>query len=357
MKVLHVITSMRTGGAENLVAAMLPRLRTAGIEPSLALLDATPTPLLSRVEDAGIEVFRLGRGLRSVYNPLHIRRLASLMQNGRFDIVHTHNSTPQFFARWARPGNGPKLVTTEHNTSNRRRGIPGFHIVDLDMYRAYDAIVCCGEAVMTALLERHPSLASHKHIEVIANGIDLTPYISLMPPYPPADRVEILMVSAFRPQKDHVTALRAIAMLPPRFHLTLAGDGQLLKQTMALAESLGVADKVCFAGNRTDIPSLYSGAHIALLSTHYEGLSLGCIEAMASGRPFVASDVRGVREITSGVATLTPEADPFALAEAINRVADNYTAALPLASAARAKATIFDIENTVKQYINLYTAI
>ncbi len=354
---LHVITSMRAGGAERLVAQMMPRLRDAGIECELALLDGTQTPFLTGLESEGITVHRLGTGLRGIYNPIHIVRLRRLMR--RASIVHTHNSAPQIFAAAAAcGGRRPVMVTTEHNTTNRRRHNPLWRAMDRMVYGRYDAVVCCSPAVESSLLEHLGERHAPGRVLTITNGIDLTPYMALRPKaVSKSGYIKLLMVSAFRPQKDHITALEALARLPHRYRLIFAGDGETRPQVKEYARRLGLRSRVEFAGNVEDVPSLYADAHISLLSTHYEGLSLTTIEAMASGVPLIASDVAGVSENTLGGALLVDENDPVALAEAIQSLADDPQGAAQLGECGRQTAARYNIDNTVKQYINLYDSL
>lgn len=165
------------------------------------------------------------------------------------------------------------------------------------------------------------------------------------------------MVSAFRPQKDHLTALRALAMLPDRFRLTLAGDGELRGQVSCETGRLGLTGRVTFTGNVADVPALYRDADIALLCTHHEGMSLSIIEAMASGRPLVASDVEGVRENVGDGAILVPGADPGALADAILALDSSDELRARTGMQGRRQARRFDIDTTAQKYITLYKSI
>lgn len=351
---LHVITSMLTGGAERLVTELLPRFTAAGLDCGLAVFDATPTPFLERIQDAGIKVCPLGYGRPSVYNPAQIGRLRELFRQAR--TVHTHNTTPQFFGAAAWRKGGPKMVTTEHNTDNRRRHIPMSGHIDRMMYSRYDAIACCSKPVMDALREHLGTIPDRQQLVTIENGIDLTPYLAI-PDKKPGETVEILMVSAFRPQKDHLTALRALAMLPDRFRLTLAGDGELRGQVSRETGRLGLTGRVTFTGNVADVPALYRDADIALLCTHHEGMSLSIIEAMASGLPLVASDVEGVRENVGDGAILVPGADPGALADAILALDNSDELRARTGMQGRRQARRFDIDTTAQKYITLYKSI
>lgn len=95
MKILHVITSLRTGGAEKLMVDLLPRLKSHGHQVDLLLFDGTDTPFRQNIEAAGIKVFDLGIG-GSVYSPLRILKLIPYLK--QYDVVHTHNTAPQLFA-------------------------------------------------------------------------------------------------------------------------------------------------------------------------------------------------------------------------------------------------------------------
>ena len=95
MKVLQVITSLRTGGAESLIAQIVPLMCADGIEVEVALFDGTETAFKRQLLSSGVKIHDFSIG-GAVYNPLHILRLRKLMS--RFDIVHTHNTAPQLFA-------------------------------------------------------------------------------------------------------------------------------------------------------------------------------------------------------------------------------------------------------------------
>lgn len=342
MKVLQVITSLRIGGAERLALELVKGLRARGEECNLVIFDGTRTHLLDEAENFGIRPIILGSGSRAMYSPANIFTLRTLMQG--YDIVHTHNFPAQLFTALGRKGNCPVLVTTEHNTTNRRRGRLAGRLVDKYMYARYACVICCGEGVRGEFVSRYPEIPA----TLIPNGIDLAPYLSL-----PAPRGKnILMVSAFRPQKDHATALRALALLPRDVTLTFAGDGQTRTAAEQLCRELGLTDRVKFTGNVSDIPSLYADAAVALLSTHYEGFSLTTIEALASGRPLVASDVPGVRENVGDASILVPEGDAEAMANAIKAVIEGK-----ISRNGREKAKEFDIRNTINQYIDNYKSL
>ena len=92
MKILHIITSLRTGGAERIVADLCPCLQKTGDEISVLLLDGTRTALYDQLEQAGTPIETLSKGWRAMRNPFLLPRLFRYLKGNAFDIVHTHNA-------------------------------------------------------------------------------------------------------------------------------------------------------------------------------------------------------------------------------------------------------------------------
>lgn len=359
MKLLHVITSLRTGGAEKLMVDLLPRLRDMGNEVEFLVFDGTRTAFFERLESAGIKVNFLQVG-GSVYNPLNILRLRKFLK--RFDVVHTHNTACQIFAALANLGIGTRLVTTEHNTSNRRRGNAVFRLLDRWMYRRYKKVVCISQKAEDNLREWLGG--EWGSILTINNGIDVKKIENAEPAKLDfvMDREPIhvsIMVAAFRWEKDQQTVIRAYKELPENFHLALVGGGDesLKQKCILLAAECGVANRVHFLGLRSDVPSILKAANAVILSSHFEGLSLSSLEGMAAGKPFIASDVEGLREIVGGYGELFSHEDYKALASVIKNLADNSEYATNVAAACQKRAAQFDISVMAKKYNQVYLGI
>ena len=143
MKILHVITSLQMGGAEMLVVNLLPRLHALGHEVGLVVFNGERTMLMERLEAAcpSCRIYKLGG---SYYNPLYIFKLVRIMR--QYDIVHTHNSSPQLYTAIANVSCRKKLVTTEHNTYNRRRKWKWYIPLDKWMYSRYKRIICISKS-------------------------------------------------------------------------------------------------------------------------------------------------------------------------------------------------------------------
>ena len=356
MHILHVITRLLPGGAEKLMTDLLPRLRDKGHEVELLVFDGTPAPFLDQVRAADIPVHISAVGV-NVYHPRHLLPLQRLMS--RFDIVHTHNTAPQFFAAVLRPLHRTVILcTTEHSTSNRRRNKWWCKPLDRWMYHIYDAIICISQQAEQNL--RTYLGRSDGRICTIYNGVDVASFAHAEENQTLREgsrSIVVLMVGRLVWQKDQDTLIRAMAQLPDDFELWLAGDGPRRPELEALARTEGVADRVKFLGFRTDVPQLLKAADIVAMSSHFEGLSLANVEGMAAGRPFVASDVDGLREVTQGAGVLFPHEDAKALAGELRRLAEDRDYYAEVAGRCARRAAEYDIAKTVDQYDELYKAI
>lgn len=356
MKILYVITSLRTGGAEHLMVDLLPRLQQQGHEVALFLMDGTKTPFMEQLQAYQIPIFISQVG-GNVYDPRHIWRLRNIMRN--YDIVHTHNTSPQLFAAIANIGLSKTLISTEHSTFNRRRNIPFLKPIDRWMYRQYNHIICISDQAEKNL--RTYLNLPEVSISTIFNGIDTTRFAeakastSLQNTLPTNAKI-CMMVSAFREQKDQPTLLRAMALLADDYQLVLVGGGDetLQNNCKELAKQLNISHRTHFLGIRTDIPELLKAADILVLSSHYEGLSLSNLEAMAAGKPFIASDVDGLREVVDGYGLLFPEEDDKALADVILKLGEDKKFAQQIASRCKQRALEFDISKMVEEYNAIY---
>lgn len=353
MKILHVITSLATGGAEHLMVDLLPRLHDLGNEVELLIFDGTRTPFYEQLEAAGIKIHSLGIG-GNVYNPLNIFKLVKFIR--KYDVIHTHNTACQLFVPVARffSFGGAKLVTTEHNATNRRRGNRLFKLLDKWMYSQYKRIICIADQTKDNL-EAHIGVKSK--IVTIYNGVDTSRYLKPIKDIANKDRFVISMIAAFREQKDQDTLIRAIGQLPEEYSLQIVGDGERRTVLEELVDALALQNKVRFLGIRTDIPDVLSDTDVVVLSSHWEGLSLSSIEGMASGRPFVASDVDGLREMVKEAGVLFPHGDHVALAKAIKNLCENPEEYKVVAERCQERAREFDISKMSREYYNAYLGI
>lgn len=364
MKILQVITSLLTGGAEKIVVELSVRLVKQGHQVAIALFDGEQTDLLDLLDrynlglkEQGLNVIMVYKlsNMPRFYNPIYIWKLHHIMKS--YDIIHTHNSSPQLFAIIANIGLGKRMFTTEHNTFNRKRQWRFWKLIDKWMYLRYDEIVCISNQAYENLISYLPQV-KNKAITIF-NGIDVGKIhlVSTTSIQHPKDKFLILMIAAFRKQKDFDTLLKTIALLPQQYILWLAGDGKLRCKYEQQVSVMGLENRVCFLGNRRDVPELLHTADVICMSTHYEGLSLSNIEGMCANKPFVASDVEGIHEVTAGAGILFPHQDAKALATILQRLHDDKEYYEHTAEACYQRALKYDIHVMVRQYEQEYRKI
>ncbi len=349
MNILHVITSLRTGGAEKLMVDLLPRLKSAGYEVDLLLFDGLPTQFRRDAEEAGIRVYDLGCG-ESVYSPLRFFKLIPFLK--KYDVVHTHNTAPQFFAAIGSLFSKCKLITTEHNTSNRRREMKWFRCIDRFMYNRYNKVICISQRAEDNL--RTYLGRCKADIVTINNGVDIKKIAGAisstdLETIAPGCR-KIVMVAGFRWEKDQDTLITALKYLPEQFHLFLIGDGDRRMELERLIVIEGLSGRVHLLGIRSDVPQLLHAADFIVMSSHFEGLSLSSVEGMSVGKPFLASDVDGLREVVSGAGVLFPHKDSKALADEILKLDLDPMLFQSVAKACYHRATEYEISKMVAGY-------
>ena len=360
MKVLHIINSLGTGGAEKLISQSLPLMEKQGVEVALLLLDGTPHPFLADLR-ARFDGPIYEKGKKSPYNVMHIFRIIPLLS--RFDVVHVHLFPSMYWAAIAKwlSFSGTKLIFTEHNTHNRRREKVIFKILDKIVYSAYSAITTITEDALHSL-KKH--LGSGRKLSVIENGVDLEAIdTAVATPRNQIDRslresdFLVVMVAGFRAQKDHKTAIEAMSHLPAHVKLLLLGTGVTLDKNRALAKTLGLEDRVLFLGVRSNVPSILKAANVAILSSHWEGFGLAAVESMAAGIPFVASDVPGLSQVAGGAGLLFQKGDAAQLAGLIQDLISDPELYSATALACRKRSREFDIRSHVQSFITLYKQI
>lgn len=361
MKLLHVITSLHTGGAETLIVNLMPRFKALGHEVGVVVFNGERTALMERLEWECPEckIYSLGK---SYYNPWNIVKLMRIMR--KYDIVHTHNSSPQLYAAIANLFCRKKLVTTEHSTNNRKREQGGLlRILDKWMYRRYHKVICISEVAEKMLrgylgeVNGNDNLNLNRdNICTINNGVDVELFHNAESLKElQTERFVAVMVAGFREAKDQDTLIKAMSLLPKdRYEVWLVGDGERRASLQTIVDNLQLQEQVRFLGLRTDVPNVLKTADVVVMSSHWEGLSLSNIEGMSAGKPFVASDVNGLREVTQGYGILFPHGDAEALADIIMRLHDDAVYRQKVATRCYERARQFDIGNMVKEYNEVY---
>jgi len=358
VRILHIINSLATGGAEKLILETIPRYNEEGVIADLLLLNGSSEPFLEVLKEMNCcKVFILGTG--SPYNIQYIRKIIPYL--GEYDLIHAHLFPSNYFLAIAKFLSRSKtpIVFTEHNTSNRRFRSKSLLFINKYIYRIYNKIICITEEVKKEVIRlvKVPS----KDLTVINNGVDVVKYAEaeamprqLIDPRLMEQDFLILQVSSFREQKDQNTVIRSLKFLPDNVKILFAGEGPLRRECEDLVQNMNMEGRVFFLGNRNDIPQLLKTSDVNILSSHYEGLSLASIEGMAAGRPFLASNVPGLADIVSGYGIVFPQGDEEQLAHEIINLINNKRYYMIVSEKGQERASNYDLSTMIEEHIKLY---
>jgi glycosyltransferase involved in cell wall biosynthesis len=335
---------------------LLPRLKEYGHDVELLLFDGTDTPLRRQIEAAGVHVLQIRNG-GSFYSFINLIKLIPYLH--KYDIVHTHNTAAQIFAAIGSMFCSVHLCTTEHNTSNHRRDIKWYLPIDRWMYNRYSHIVCCSHEVEDNLRKYLGHCKAN--ICTVYNGIDVDHYANEVPSNElrciAPNCKYITMVAGFRWEKDQDTLIRGMVYLPAKFHLFLIGEGQRRRECEILAKDCGVASRVHFMGLRADASSIICASDYVVMSSHFEGLSLASVEGMSVGKPFLASNVDGLRDVVENAGLLFEHGNSKDFARLVEELDANSDLYQAIASKCRIRAGQFDISKMAEGYHQVYKAV
>lgn len=361
MKILQLINCLEVGGAEKLVTDLAPLIAIKdGYKCDVVVVTSLHDTIFEEIlKEKGINVISLG--CKSLYSMQAVFRLTKLF--GFYDVVHVHLFPAQLWAVLAKIllGNKVKLITTEHSTNNRRREKSLFKLLDRFMYRKYDSVISISNDAQDSLFKWLNLKRGSEKYRVIHNGVDLSCIdnafiVERAEIGVPEDATLVMCIGRLESVKNHRVQIEAISKLSDNFHLVLVGDGSLRNFLEKYAQTLEVAHRVHFLGIRSDVPSLIKMADVAILTSHWEGLSLACIEGM-SCCPFIGADVNGIRDVIRGAGVLVANLDSEALAINIKRLANDDNYFQKVKADCRIRALQFDLNKTVAQYLEIFNTL
>lgn len=330
IKVLHLITGLRTGGAEMMLFKLLGRMDRGRVLSSVVSLSSDGT-LGERIRSLGVRVHSLG--LRSDRFPA-----AGLLRLGRILL----SEGPDIVQGWMYHANAltipvRAIVKGVRIAWNVRDDLFG-EALSFSAYASHRLCAAFSRLVPDVILfNSYRSMESHRKagyaarfMKVIYNGFDLEAFrpnhearAYLREMLGLASAAEIVgMISRFSPsKKDHSTFLAGVSRLKalrPDVQFLLCGAGVSADNEMLMreAEKQGVRNMVHFLGERADVSRITAGLDVATLVSLVEGFPNVVGEAMACGVPVVATDVGDCRAIVGDTGLIVPPRDPEALARA-----------------------------------------
>jgi glycosyltransferase involved in cell wall biosynthesis len=359
--VLQILPTLSLGGAERFAVELASRLPDFGYETELiSLFDGGS--MLDEVQKRGIAYTQLLSNHKGSRIELVKKLQSHFFPKGTSEdhrrpvIVHTHLFGPDFWTAIARTFHAfekqpPFFVSTEHSL-NRDDSVARVFARRWSKSR-FDVCVAISSAV-----HRYLNLGMNVPPHCLAD-IDGMRFVSgeLRPDAPFNDPPRFISVGRLVEVKGIHTVLHALANVHEPWHYTVVGSGPKAREWQELAEHLGMASRVEFIGETTDIVELLRSSDCFLFPSRWEGLGSAAIEAASLGLPVLASDIPSLESIFSKSQRISA-LDVAAWTAAIRELLVHPEEVL--ASARKSAPSIskrFDPETVSKKYAELYQEI
>ncbi len=350
MKIVHVINSLEIGGAQRLLADILPILNKEN-KVELVVLKNVDSPFRKNIVDAGVKIHNIA--CKSYYNPINAWKLRKYIKNA--DVVHAHlfpviwwGAVASLFCK------NCNLVYTEHSTHNKRRDKSYLRSIERFAYSRYKKIISISQQTQDNLIAWLKVKSLDSRFVVIENGVAIEKFARQQQG---VDKNSLIMVSRFAEMKDQETVIRAMANVKKEAHLYLVGDGPNRQHCEEVAYEIGVNERVHFLGSRSDIPELISQSYIGIQSSLWEGFGLTAVELMAAGKPVIATNVNGLKQVVEGAGRLFEVGDSKALASFVNELLCDKNLYEKMAQQSVERAKLYDIKRMADTYQTVYNGL
>lgn len=363
--VVHFIDSGVFGGAEQVLLQILAGFDRQRWRPVL-FYHSEPgvAPLLERALKLQVKTQAVPR-MERIWDTGQLPQFIRALHGERPSILHAHLTWPlscKYGILAAAMARVPAVVATAHTYRDLSRK-PLLHMLPCLIARGVDRYLAVSRSVADQLSTDFGIPASK--VKLVYNGIPTTrfdrPANSAL-----RDRLTgataqpiVLTVARLDKQKGQRYLIEAATQVPKAMFV-LVGDGPDRQELEAQARTRGVGDRVLFLGYREDVADLLACCDLFVLPSLYEGLPLSILEAMAAGKPVIASAIGGNDEVVAhgGTGLLVPPADPVALSGAIRSLLSDPVLARRLAKAGKAWVNQeFTVETMVQHVMQVYDEI
>jgi glycosyltransferase involved in cell wall biosynthesis len=367
MKILYIIQNFGGGTGEHL-SRLTREINNKGITPVICCINEKDIPSKKNLEGTNISAIIIKRKRHEIF-PLfqinNIFRTIKIIKKEKIDLIHTFFFWDSLIGLIAgKISKIPVIINKEDD---------GFALSPLERFiyrlinRQFLQIIAVSNHVGTKR-SKDENISADK-IKIIHNGIDLKEFSKnknkkLKKEFDIKDNETVVgNVANFNKIKGQEYLIKAIPKITSNFPDTkflFIGDGKLLKKNKELARKLNVNEKIIFTGYKRDVPEIIQTIDIFVLPSLTEGLSISILEAMASSKPVIATNVGGNPELVINKKTgiLVPPKDPEALANAMIELIKNKKLREEMGREGRKRVEKeFTIEKTAKKYIKEYKNI
>ncbi len=296
MRILHLATHLNRGGISQYILSVSTALLQKGHEVFVA---SSGGEMEKEFRDQGIQVANFPIRTKSELSPkiyLALPKFLQWIKKERIDLIHAHTRVTQVMASWTEWLAGKPVVTTAHGFYHRRLGrrlLPAWG----------KRVIAISNPVARHLLEGFH--VPPERVRVIYNGIDFENLYGQFQKHDPSavrkeygipEEVPVVgIIARLVEDKGHEYLFRAVKKLEeefPALHLLVVGEGRHRRPLENLARELGLASRIYFTGNLRDISKPLAAMNIfALPAVWREGFGLSTVEAMACGKPIIATNI------------------------------------------------------------------
>ena len=363
-RILFFIPTLLVGGAERHTVDLCQRLRERGYQAKILVHTGKRSPVMGELP-AGADAVILG--LRGMSDPVGWMTIWRTLRHERPDIIVAVNQTPLIVS-----------VIQRFAGATRAKIACIFHTTELQSHEKYQEGLFRRLAPFTDLLVYVGANQQRtweaqgirpRRAALIRNGIDTARFaagragrdrIRAQHGIEPDD-VVLGILASFRIEKNHVELVAALARASEagtRARVLCIGQGNTKPQVEALAQKLGVADRMIYAGEQSDVAPFLAACEVGVLCSTAETFPLSAIEFLAAGVPMISAKVGGATEIVqdgvNGLLYPPGDVDRFAAAIALVSRPDIRAG---LAASAQASVAGFAVEHMVDRYVEAFDAL
>ncbi|HLO15122.1 MAG TPA: exopolysaccharide biosynthesis polyprenyl glycosylphosphotransferase [Anaerolineales bacterium] len=375
LRVLLVITGLATGGATNVVLDIARYFKDRP-DFDLHLVTGPIPPGRTDVTHLAYEMGISTQVVPSLVNRIDpitnwkaVLDLRRIMIEGKYDVVHTHSSVAGIVGRFAALAAGiPVIVHHVHGWALHDGMSRWTRMLYLTLERLCakftDRIIAVSDADIRKGLSQR--IAQVDKFSLVYNGIDLEKFrhdvsdkqIRSELGLDPSCKL-VGMIGRLDEQKNPVDLIRAAAIVVkryPKVQFVIVGDGPLRPACEQLISELNLKDKFFLLGFRNDVAKILPILTIVAMSSLWEGLPLAFLEAMSAGKPIVANDIDGARDVVRNGETgfLVPPHQPQTMAEFILTLLNNASLRKKMGRVAQGYSDNYSLQKMVENIESLY---
>ena len=346
VRVGYLVSTRAYGGPERQIVGVARALDRSRFTPIIITFVCHPNeerPLLTEARKAGIPTATVH--MPTTFDPRGAIRLIRLLRSTCVRLLCTRGYKGDILGLLAGRALSLPVVVTCGGWTGHTLLVRLYEWLDRFACRIADRVIAVSEAMRQQVIQMGGAPAS---VVVVPNAVDSEQFapgdgsLARAEMGIPQDATVIASVGRLSPEKGHRYLVEAVSLLQSErpYHLLLVGDGPERARLEAMVKSLGLSPVTTFLGWRLDVVDLYRASDIVALPSLTEGMPNAALEAMACGKPVVASDVGGVAEaLCCGEAgLLVPTAQPAALAGALSYLMERPELAQSLGQRGREKA-------------------